>query len=135
MTDLPRGTVTFLFTDVEGSTRLLQALGREVYGRLLSDHERMLRTACSAAGGREIDTQGDAFLFAFASAGDAVAAAQAAQRALAAHAWPGGGELRVRMGIHTGEPVRGERRYVGLGVHKGSRICTAGHGARCSCRT
>jgi YVTN family beta-propeller protein len=130
MTDLPSGTVTFLFTDVEGSTRLLQELGRDRYTDALAAHERILRGAFEGAGGREIDTQGDAFFVAFASAGDAVAAAEAAQRGLAEYVWPEGRNVRVRMGIHTGEPARGETRYVGLGVHKGARICSAGHGGQ-----
>jgi class 3 adenylate cyclase len=107
LTDLPSGTVTFLFTDIEGSTRLLRALGRERYAQALADQERLLRTAFSRSGGREIDTQGDSFFVAFPSAAEAVSAAEAAQRALAGHSWPEGREVRVRMGMHTGEPVVG----------------------------
>jgi YVTN family beta-propeller protein len=130
MADLPSGTVTFLFTDIEGSTRLLQELGRERYSQALADHERLLRSAFDAAGGQVIDTQGDAFFVAFRSAGDAARAAAGAQRALRRHRWPKGGQLAVRMGIHTGEPARGAERYVGLGVHKAARICSAGHGGQ-----
>jgi YVTN family beta-propeller protein len=130
LTDLPSGTVTFLFTDIEGSTRLLRALGRERYAQALADQERLLRTAFSRSGGREIDTQGDAFFVAFPSAAEAVSAAEAAQRALAGHSWPEGREVRVRMGMHTGEPVVGEARYIGLGVHRAARICSVGHGGQ-----
>src|SRR5919204_311316 len=104
MRDLPRGTVTFLFTDVEGSTRLLKQLG-ERYGEVLAEHQRLLRAAFEEAGGQEIDTQGDSFFYAFARAKDALAAAIAGQRALAEHAWPRGAKVRVRMGLHSGEPA------------------------------
>jgi len=130
MTDLPRGTVTFLFTDVEGSTGMLKALGRERYAEALREHDRILREAFDREGGQVIDTQGDSFFVAFPGANDAVKAAEAAQRALASQAWPDGAQLRVRMGIHTGEPARGEERYIGLGVHKAARICSAGHGGQ-----
>src|SRR5262249_52019832 len=101
MVDRPTGTVTFLFTDIEGSTRLLERL-RERYDDALSTHARLLREAFAEFEGHEIDTQGDAFFVAFPRARDAVAAAVAAQRALAAEAWPDGGTGRVRMGLHTG---------------------------------
>jgi YVTN family beta-propeller protein len=127
--ELPSGTVTFLFTDIEGSTRLLKQL-RESYGKALEDHQAILREAFAEYGGREIDTQGDSFFAAFRRAKDAVAAAVAAQRGLSAHAWPEGAAFRVRMGIHTGEPSVGEQRYVGLGVHRAARICAAGHGGQ-----
>jgi YVTN family beta-propeller protein len=127
--ELPRGTVTFLFTDIEGSTRLLRALG-PLYGDALAEHQRILRSAFAAHGGREVDTQGDSFFVAFARAKDAVAAAVDAQRDLAAHSWPEGGAVRVRMGLHTGEPRLGGERYVGLGVHKAARIAAAGHGGQ-----
>ena len=129
MAELPRGTVTFLFTDIEGSTRLLKQL-RDRYGEVLAEHQRLLRSAFEEAGGHEIDTQGDSFFVAFPRAKDAVAAAAAAQRALAAHEWPEGIRLRVRMGIHTGEPIVGSERYVGLGVHRAARIMAAGHGGQ-----
>jgi class 3 adenylate cyclase len=127
--ELPRGTVTFLFTDIEGSTQLVKRL-REGYTELLSEHQRILRDAFAAHGGAEIDTQGDSFFVAFARAKDAVGAALDGQRALAEHAWPDDVELRVRMGIHTGEPVVGDDRYVGLGVHRAARISAAGHGGQ-----
>src|SRR5436309_14118388 len=127
--ELPRGTVTFLFTDIEGSTRLLKLL-RDRYTEALAEHQRVLREAFAAHDGREIDTQGDSFFVAFPRAKNAIAAAVEAQRALAEHAWPEGADLRVRMGIHTGEPTIGEDRYVGLGVHRAARISAAGHGGQ-----
>src|SRR5438477_5999516 len=127
--ELPRGTVTFLFTDIEGSTRLLKQF-RARYGELLAEHERILRAAFDTHGGREIDTQGDAFFVAFPRATDAVAAAVEAQRRLREHPWPEGGEVQVRMGLHTGEPTVGGERYVGLGVHRAARIAAAGHGGQ-----
>lgn len=123
------GTVTFLFTDIEGSTKLLERLG-DRYAAVLSEHRRLIREAFDARGGQEIDTQGDAFFFCFERARDAVAAAVAAQRTLAAHQWPDGTELRVRMSLHTGEPVVGEEGYVGIDVHRAARICAAGHGGQ-----
>jgi YVTN family beta-propeller protein len=127
--ELPRGTVTFLFTDIEGSTRLLKQLG-EQYGEVLEAHRRILREATEAREGREIDTQGDSFFFAFARANAALGAAVVAQRTLAEHDWPEGGEVRVRMGLHTGEPAVGEERYVGLGVHRAARIGAVAHGGQ-----
>jgi DNA-binding SARP family transcriptional activator/class 3 adenylate cyclase len=129
VSELPSGTVTFLFTDVEGSTRLLQQLG-ERYAEVSATQQRIVRGAVQAAHGREIDTQGDGSFFAFHRAKDAVAAAVAAQRALAASEWPDGAEVRVRMGVHTGEPAVGADRYVGIGVHRAARICAAGHGGQ-----
>src|SRR3972149_401721 len=123
------GTVTFLFTDIEGSTRLLQELG-EQYADLLREQRRLLRAAFQEQGGREIDTAGDAFFVAFDRARDAVAAAVAAQRSLAQHPWPGGRAVRVRMGLHTGEPTFSAGSYIGLDVHRASRICSAGHGGQ-----
>src|SRR6516162_9992107 len=116
MSTLPGGTVTFVFTDIEGSTRLLQELGDEAYGRISADHRRIVREAFREHGGTEIDTQGDAFFFSFPRARDAVAAAVEAQRALEAHPWPGGSSVRVRMGLHTGEPQVGDEGYLGLDV-------------------
>jgi predicted ATPase/class 3 adenylate cyclase len=127
--DLPSGTVTFLFTDIEGSTRLLDALG-DRYGEALETHRRLLRRACEGFGGVEVDTQGDAFFFAFPSAGSAVQAAAEAQRSLAAHEWPDNLPIRVRMGVHTGEPGRIADGYVGADVHRGARICEAAHGGQ-----
>ena len=126
---LPSGTVTFLFTDIEGSTQLLKHLGED-YGEVLAEHQRLLRAAFEHAAGREIDTQGDAFFAAFPRAKDAVAAALEGQRALAAHSWPGGVQVRVRMGLHTGEPSVAGERYIGLGVHRAARICAAAHGGQ-----
>ncbi len=122
MTNLPQGTVTFAFTDIEGSTSLLKALGA-AYADLLAEHRRLLRGAFSEHGGSEIDTQGDAFFFAFARASDAVAAAVAMQRAHAEHGWPGGTEVRIRVGLHTGEPTLGADGYVGLDVVRAARLC------------
>ena len=127
--ELPRGTVTFLFTDIEGSTRLLQRLG-DGYGEVLERHRRILREAVSAHDGREVDTQGDSFFFAFSRANAAVSAAVAAQRALGAQEWPEGGEVRVRMGLHTGEPMVGDDRYVGIGVHRAARIGSVANGGQ-----
>jgi DNA-binding NarL/FixJ family response regulator/class 3 adenylate cyclase len=129
MAELPTGTVTFLFTDIEGSTQLVKRLG-EAYAEVRAEHERILRDAVSANRGEEVDTQGDAFFVAFGRARDAIAAAVAAQRALARHGWPGGVQVRVRMGIHTGEPLAADGRYVGLGVHRAARISAAGHGGQ-----
>ena len=129
MGDFPSGTVTFLFTDVDGSTRLLKRL-RERYGDVLAVHRRLLRAVFSEHGGHEIDTQGDAFFVAFARAKDGVRAAVATQRALAEHQWSTGEEVRVRMALHTGEPELSAEGYVGLGVHRAARICSAGHGGQ-----
>jgi class 3 adenylate cyclase len=128
-TGLPTGTVTFLFTDIEGSTALLKRLGAR-YAEILAEHQRIIRSAAEERGGREIDTQGDSFFFAFARANAALGAAVAAQRELAEHEWPEGVEVRVRMGLHTGEPVVGEQRYIGLGVHRAARIGAVGHGGQ-----
>jgi class 3 adenylate cyclase len=130
MAQLPGGTVTFVFTDIEGSTRLLQDLGDEGYGRVSGDHRRLVRETFGARGGTEIDTQGDAFFFSFPRARDAVAAAVDAQRALHGHEWPGGKEVWVRMGLHTGEPQVGEEGYLGLDVVRAARISAAGHGGQ-----
>ena len=123
------GTVTFLFTDVEGSTRLVRQL-RDRYPAMLEDHRRLVREAFSRHGGEEVDTQGDAFFYVFSRARDAAAAAADAQLALQAHAWPEDAELRVRMGMHTGESVVSEERHHGLGVHRAARIMAAGHGGQ-----
>jgi predicted ATPase/class 3 adenylate cyclase len=123
------GTVTFLFTDIEGSTRLLQELGGR-YADVLMEQRRLLRSAFGAWGGREISTEGDSFFVAFDRAGDAVAAVVAAQRSLAQYPWPRGQAVRVRMGLHTGEPTLSDGTYVGLDVHRAARICSAGHGGQ-----
>jgi class 3 adenylate cyclase len=129
MTAFRGGTVTFVFTDIAGSTELLKRLG-DRYADALADHRRIVREAFAARDGQEIDTQGDAFFYCFERARDAVAAAVAAQRVLEAHAWPAGAEVRVRMSIHTGEPVVGEEGYVGIDVHRAARICAAAHGGQ-----
>jgi predicted ATPase/class 3 adenylate cyclase len=129
MPELPTGTVTFLFTDIEGSTRLLQELGEE-YRRVQDDHARLLRAAIAEGGGTEIRTEGDAFFAVFPTAAGAVRAAAAAQRALATHAWPHGGPLRVRMGMHTGEGRLGGDDYLGIDVNRAARIAAAGHGGQ-----
>ena len=124
MRDLPAGTVTFLFTDIEGSTRLLHELGPEGYADALAEHRRVLRASFAAHGGVEVDTQGDAFFVAFPDAGEALLAAREAQEALTAE------PIRVRMGLHTGEPVLTGEGYVGVDVHRAARICSAGHGGQ-----
>jgi class 3 adenylate cyclase len=129
MSTLPGGTVTFVFTDIEGSTRLLQALGDD-FADVARDHRRIVRGAFGARAGTEIDTQGDSFFFSFPRARDAAAAAVDAQRALRDHAWPGGAEVRVRMGLHTGEPNVGEEGYLGIDVVRAARISAAGHGGQ-----
>jgi class 3 adenylate cyclase len=128
-TELPRGTVSFLFTDIEGSTRLEREL-RERYGEVLADHQRLLRRAFERYGGREIDTQGDSFFVVFPRASDAVSAAVEVQRVLVSHPWPGGQQVRVRIGMHTGEASLSEGRYFGLAVHRAARISAAGHGGQ-----
>jgi class 3 adenylate cyclase len=127
MPPLPSGTVTFVFSDIEGSTALLKRLG-ERYETVLSDHRRLMRDSFTERGGVEIDTQGDAFFFAFPRARDAVAAAVEAQRAHVEHEWPESGAVRVRMGLHTGEPAVGSEGYLGLDVVRAARLCTAGQG-------
>jgi class 3 adenylate cyclase len=126
---LPSGTVTLLFSDIEGSTRLLSRLGA-LYEGVLAEHRELLRTAFGHSGGVEVETRGDSFLIAFRSAFGAVEGAIAAQRALAAHAWPDGGVVRVRMGIHTGEPRVASEGYVGLDVHRAARIGEVAHGGQ-----
>jgi predicted ATPase/class 3 adenylate cyclase len=123
MAELPTGTVTFLFTDIEGSTRLLHELG-DAYADVLAEHRRVLRDAFAEHGGVEVDIQGDAFFVAFQRATDAAAAAAESQRVLA------GGPVRVRMGIHTGEPIRTDEGYAGMDVHRAARIAAVGHGGQ-----
>ena len=124
MRDLPEGTVTFLFTDVEGSTRLLHELGAERYAEALAEHRRIVRDACARNGGVEVDTQGDAFFFAFPTAPGALAAAAGAAETLER------GPIRVRAGLHTGTPVLTDEGYVGGDVHRAARIAAAGHGGQ-----
>jgi len=121
--DLPAGTVTFLFTDIEGSTKLLQEL-HDDYAAALAEHRRLLRRVFPRHGGVEVDTQGDAFFVAFARASNAVSAAEEAQAALAE------GPIRIRIGLHTGEPAVTEEGYVGLDVHRAARICAVAHGGQ-----
>jgi predicted ATPase len=121
---LPSGTVTFLFTDVEGSTKLLHELGAEGYAEALAEHRRVLRSAFGARGGVEVDTQGDAFFIAFPTAPAALAAAVAATEELEP------GPIRVRMGIHSGTPLLTDEGYVGVDVHRAARIASAGHGGQ-----
>jgi class 3 adenylate cyclase len=128
-TGLPRGTVTFLFTDIEGSTELLRALGTR-YGDVRTEHGRLIDDTCQTNGGHVIDTQGDAYFAAFDRAADAVATAVDVQRKLAAVEWPEGMQLRVRMGLHTAEPYLDGGGYFGLGVHRAARICAAAHGGQ-----
>ena len=129
MAELPTGTVTLLFTDIEGSTRLLQQQG-ERYGNLLAEYWDILRSIFQASDGREVDTQGDSFFVVFPRAVDALAAAVAAQRALAAHPWPEAVTFRTRIGLHTGEPQVQAGEYVGIDVHRAARLMAAGHGGQ-----
>jgi class 3 adenylate cyclase len=126
---LPGGTVTFLFSDIERSTQLMRQLD-DAWAQAHGDHRQLLREAVRRAGGREVDTQGDAFFAVFSRARDALDAAAGAQRSLHEHDWPGETELRVRMGIHTGEPTIGDEGYLGLDVVRGARICSAAHGGQ-----
>jgi predicted ATPase/class 3 adenylate cyclase len=126
---LPTGTVTFMFTDIQGSTRLLQSLG-DRYPGLLAKHHALIRQALEANDGIEANTEGDAFFAVFTSPKSAVAAAVQAQRSLAAEQWPDGVEVRVRMGLHTGQGIVDGGTYVGLDVHRAARISSAGHGGQ-----
>jgi DNA-binding NarL/FixJ family response regulator/class 3 adenylate cyclase len=126
---LPSGVVTFLCADIEGSTRLVQRLG-DGWGPVLAETRRLLRDAVAAAGGLEIDATGDELFSAFEQPGPAIEAARTGQAAVHGHPWPGGIDVRVRMGIHTGVPMLGEDGYVGLDVHRAHRICSAGHGGQ-----
>ncbi len=129
MTSLPTGTVTFLFTDIEGSTHLLQQLG-DHYADVLVKYRRLLRSVSQENSGHVVDTQGDSFLIAFPRAKDALGSAVEAQRSIVGNQWPQEVSVRVRMGLHTGEPLRAETGYVGMDVHRAARICAAGHGGQ-----
>jgi class 3 adenylate cyclase len=129
VTELPSGTVTFVFTDVEGSTELLKRLG-DAYAAVLTRHRLIVRGVFASRDGVEMDTQGDAFFFVFRRARDAAAAAVEVQRAHANEPWPTGEEVRVRIGLHTGEPSLHEEGYVGLDVVRAARICTVGRGGQ-----
>ena len=130
MPNLPSGTVTFLFSDIEGSTALLKQLGDEQYAELLRTHRRIVRETFGLYHGQEIDTQGDAFFYSFHRAREAVAAAVTVQRQHAESAWPQGVTVRVRLGLHTGEPAVGEDGYTGLDVVRASRIAAVGRGGQ-----
>ncbi len=130
MTPQPSGTVTLLFTDIEGSTRLLEGLGTDRYAEVLELHRQLLREIFARHQGYEFGTEGDAFFVAFARAADALAAAELGQAALAEAEWPNGVELRVRMGLHTGEPSPAGSNYVGIDLHRAARIMSAGHGGQ-----
>ncbi len=127
--ELPSGTVTLLFTDIEGSTRLLEQLGRDAYVRTLAEHRRLLREVFTAHEGVEVEMQGDSFHFAFPSARAAVVAAVSVQQALHEHEWESE-PVRVRIGLHTGEPVQADGLYAGLDVHRAARVMDAAHGGQ-----
>jgi class 3 adenylate cyclase len=127
--ELPEGTVTFLFSDIEGSTQLLYRLGDQ-FTAVLAEHHRILREAVAHGGGQVVRTEGDSFFVAFPRATEAVSAAVEAQRALAAHPWPEGAAIRVRMGLHTGEPEVALDDYVGIAIHRAARIAHVGHGGQ-----
>src|SRR5665213_2658466 len=127
---LPGGIVTFVFTDVEGSTRLVEFLGDDGFAVALDAHHRIMREAIAAHGGTEASTEGDAFFVVFADAHAAVATAIDAQLAIAAYPWPDGAAVRVRIGIHTGVGTPGGDNYVGLAVHQAARIASAAHGGQ-----
>ncbi len=128
-TELPSGTVTFLFTDIEGSTKLLAQLG-DAYAELLAEQRRVMREIFTRHEGQEVDTQGDSFFVSFPRATEAVSAAVEAQRAVYSHDWPEGVELRIRMGLHTGEPLTWEEGYLGIDVHRAARLAHVGYGGQ-----
>lgn len=130
MPNLPSGTVTFLFSDIEGSTSLLKQLGDASYADLLATHRRLMRETFDGFGGQEIDTQGDAFFYSFPRARNAVAAAVEVQRAHARGKWPGEVAVRLRIGLHTGEPAVGDEGYTGLDVVRASRLAAIGRGGQ-----
>src|ERR687895_2947148 len=127
---LPSGTVTFVFSDIAGSTALLKQLGDTEYATLLSVHRRLVREIFAAHEGQEIDTQGDAFFYSFVRARQAVAAAIEVTRAHAKGTWPGGVEVRIRLGLHTGEPAVGDEGYTGLDVVRAARIAAVARGGQ-----
>ena len=129
MADPPTGTVTFVFTDIEDSTGLVRDLGAG-YGRLIGDHRGVVRRLAGERGGYEVDCRGDEFFITFPRTHDAVEAAIEIQRAHDAHEWPEGRSVRVRIGIHTGEPVIEDGDYVGIDVHRAARLCSIGHGGQ-----
>ena len=128
--NLPTGTATFLFTDIQGSTKLVQQLGIERWKGILDTHYEILRREFLAQDGREVNTEGDAFFIAFPQANAAVAACAAGQRALNDHPWPEDAVIRVRMGLHTGEAAIVGGDYIGLDIHRAARIATSAHGGQ-----
>ena len=130
MPNLPSGTVTFVFSDIEGSTSLLKRLGDAAYAELLGTHRKLVRETFAAYDGQEIDTQGDAFFYSFPRARNAVAAAVDVQRAHAGARWPGDAAVRLRIGLHTGEPAIGDEGYTGLDVVRASRLAATGRGGQ-----
>ena len=130
MPELPTGTVTFFFSDIEGSTRMLTDLGRDAVEPLLEEHAAVIRAAIAEGDGTEIRTEGDAFFAAFPTATGALTAAVGTQRGLAALRWPDGATIRVRIGLHTGEGSRGGDDYLGIDVNKAARIAATGHGGQ-----
>jgi class 3 adenylate cyclase/CheY-like chemotaxis protein len=129
MPELPTGTVTFLFTDVEGSTALAHKLAHD-FQDVLVQHRNLIRSAVAERDGVEIDVRGDEFFVAFDDAASAAHTAVAAQRAISSYAWPADAVLRIRMGMHTGEAIYADKDYLGVDVHKAARICFAGHGGQ-----
>jgi class 3 adenylate cyclase/CheY-like chemotaxis protein len=129
MPELPSGTVTFLFTDLEGSTGIALRMG-DLWHGILMEHRRLVRSAIAQSDGAEIDCRGDEFFVAFEDPTAAAEAAVSAQRGIAEHSWPEGAELRVRMGMHTGEAIYEDQDYLGVDVHRAARICFAGHGGQ-----
>ena len=127
---MPTETLTFLFTDIEGSTKLLERLGPEAYTGLLAEHHELVRSALDAHGGNEVGTQGDSFFAAFSSPSAALAAAVDMQGAFAARPWPQGEQLRVRMGVHAGEASETPAGPVGLEVHRAARVAAVAHGGQ-----
>jgi class 3 adenylate cyclase len=126
---LPTGVITFLLADIEDSTGLVRRLG-DRYGGLLADARRLLRTAIRAAGGREVDTRADEMFAVFKQAPAALDAALAVQRKVQARTWPDGLDVRIRIGLHTGEPTLTDTGYVGLAVNTAARVCFAAHGGQ-----
>ena len=129
MPTLPTGTVTFLFSDIEGSTRIVQELGPR-YPEVLATHDDLIQRAVTSAGGTKVSTSGDGVFAVFPEAGHAISAAAETQRRISAEPWPENGAVRVRIGLHTGEGLLGGDNYVGLDVHRAARITAAGHGGQ-----
>jgi class 3 adenylate cyclase len=127
--NLPVGTVTFMFTDIEGSTELLKQLGDQ-YAEMLEQQRRIMREASKRWDGTEVDTQGDSFFVSFPRATQAISAAVEIQRSIHEHSWPNDVELRLRMGMHTGEPLTWGEGYVGMDVHRAARVAHVGHGGQ-----